>query len=103
MHDINWIRNNPELFDQSLSRRKVDPLSVELLTIDELRRKEITVLQQLQHERNDKSKAIGLIKDKSGSEFAKAKEAVELVNYGIEKLKIVIDELEKKLHSKLLI
>ena len=99
MHDINWIRNNTELFDQSLSRRKVDPLSVELLTIDELRRKEITVLQQLQHERNDKSKAIGLIKDKSGSEFAKAKEAVELVNYGIEKLKIVIDELEKKLHS----
>jgi seryl-tRNA synthetase len=99
MHDINWIRNDPELFDQALSRRKVNPFSEELLKIDELRRKEITLLQRLQHERNDKSKAIGLIKDKSGSEFIKAKEEVELVNSEIEKLKIVIDEYEKKLNS----
>jgi seryl-tRNA synthetase len=99
MHDINWIRNDPELFDQALSRRKVNPFSEELLKIDELRRKEITLLQRLQHERNDKSKAIGLIKDKSGSEFIKAKEEVELVNNEIEKLKIVIDEYEKKLNS----
>lgn len=99
MHDINWIRNDPELFDQALSRRKVNPFSEELLKIDESRRKEITLLQRLQHERNDKSKAIGLIKDKSGSEFTKAKEEVELVNNEIEKLKIVIDAHEKKLNS----
>ena len=99
MHDINWIRNNPELFDQALARRKVSPVSAELLEIDKLYRKEVTQLQQLQHVRNDVSKAIGQIKDKSGSEFVKAKEAVELVNHDIEKLKVVIDKLEEKLKS----
>lgn len=101
MHDIDWIRNNPELFDRALARRKVNSVSAEILEIDKLHRREVTQLQQLQHERNDKSKAIGQIKDKSGSEFAKAKEAVELVNNEIEELKIVIDGLEEKLKSTL--
>lgn len=95
MHDINWIRSNPELFDQALARRKVDQVSTKILEIDELRRKEVTKLQQLQHIRKHASKGIGLGKDKS--EFDK--EGVRKERRKIEESKIVIDKHEKELQS----
>jgi seryl-tRNA synthetase len=101
MHDINWIRNNPEEFNQGLIKRSFKPSSGEVVEIDEQRRKLITELQQLQQERNNKSKEIGHIKDKSGSEFTNAKKAVEVINNDIEKLNHKIEELESKLRAVL--
>ena len=59
MHDIKFIRENPEAFDAGLARRGVEPLSAALLSLDAERRSVATRMQEAQSRRNDASKAIG--------------------------------------------
>ncbi|HEY0439835.1 MAG TPA: serine--tRNA ligase, partial [Xanthobacteraceae bacterium] len=59
MHDIRWIRDNPEEFDRGLARRGLAPLAQELIALDERRRALITKLEQAQARRNAASKEIG--------------------------------------------
>src|SRR6478735_8184745 len=59
MHDIKWIRENPEAFDTALKRRGLEPLSAVLLAIDEERRAAIAKSEQAQARRNSASKEIG--------------------------------------------
>jgi seryl-tRNA synthetase len=87
MYDINWIKENLDLFKDSLSKRGENIDIDKLLLLDEERRKFIMEMQTLQQERNEKSKDIGAIKDKSGKEFKSAKEEVQKVNKKIEDLK----------------
>src|SRR2546429_483378 len=37
MHDIKWIRDNPNAFDSALKRRGLEPLASPLLSIDDKR------------------------------------------------------------------
>jgi seryl-tRNA synthetase len=64
MHDLKTIRDNPEAFDASLSRRGLDALSPKILALDSNRRAEMTRAQQMQAERNALSKEIGALKSK---------------------------------------
>ncbi|WP_299442876.1 serine--tRNA ligase [uncultured Rhodospira sp.] len=66
MHDIKWIRDNPEAFDQGLTRRGLAPLSAELLALDETRRTSQADLNALQARRNEASKSIGKVKKEGG-------------------------------------
>lgn len=59
MHDIRFIRDNPEDFDAALARRGLEPLSAELLALDTRIRAIKTQVQQNQARRNEASKAIG--------------------------------------------
>lgn len=59
MHDIRSIRENPAAFDAALARRGLDPVSGEIVALDEKRRAIATELQQGQARRNEASKAIG--------------------------------------------
>ena len=59
MHDIKWIRDNPEAFDRGLRRRGLDPQSGSLLAIDEQRRAAILKSEQAQARRNAASREIG--------------------------------------------
>ena len=59
MHDIKWIRENPDAFDAALKRRGLEPLSASLLAIDERRRAAILKSEQAQARRNAASKEIG--------------------------------------------
>ena len=59
MHDIRFIRDNPQAFDDALARRGLAPLSAQLLKLDEERRSLSTELQQSLAKRNEASKAIG--------------------------------------------
>jgi seryl-tRNA synthetase len=59
MHDIKWIRDNPEAFDAGLKRRGLEPMSQTLLAIDEKRRAAILRSEQAQARRNAASKEIG--------------------------------------------
>jgi seryl-tRNA synthetase len=59
MHDIRWIRENPQAFDAGLVRRGLAPLSASLLSIDEKRRAAILRSEQAQARRNAASKEIG--------------------------------------------
>ncbi len=62
MHDIRWIRDNPEAFDNALARRGLAPESVALVALDSRRREAQTEAQTLQSERNALSKEIGRAK-----------------------------------------
>src|SRR5580765_229069 len=59
MHDIKWIRDNPQAFDAALKRRGLEPSSSSLLAIDEQRRAAIMASEQGQARRNSASKEIG--------------------------------------------
>ncbi len=60
MHDIKLIRDNPDDFDKGRLRRGLDPLSKELLRLDDVRRAAILELQKAQERRNAASKEIGI-------------------------------------------
>jgi seryl-tRNA synthetase len=62
MHDIRWIRENPQAFDAGLARRGLAPQSAELLALDEKRRGAILKAEQAQARRNAASKEIGAAK-----------------------------------------
>lgn len=64
MHDIRSIRENPEAFDRGLARRGLDPVSADVLKLDEANRTITTELQDIQTRRNDASKQIGVLKGK---------------------------------------
>jgi seryl-tRNA synthetase len=59
MHDIRWIRDNPEAFDKALESRGLEPQAEGLVALDEKRRGLIAELQGLQERRNAASKEIG--------------------------------------------
>ena len=70
MHDIKWIRENPEAFDRGLRRRGLAPEASRLIAIDERRRAAILTLEQAQARRNAASKEIGeakKAKDEAGA------------------------------------
>lgn len=64
MHDIRWIRENPDAFDAGLGRRGLAPLSAQALVIDTDNRTITTELQDLQTRRKDASKQIGALRGK---------------------------------------
>jgi len=68
MHDIKFIRDNPDAFDAAMARRSLPPQSAEILKLDEALRTTQTKLQELQAARNAKSKEIGQIKSQKGEE-----------------------------------
>src|SRR5580692_9922505 len=59
MHDIKWIRDNPEAFDAALKRRGLEPMSAKLIALDQTRRNAIIAAEGAQARRNSASKEIG--------------------------------------------
>ena len=70
MHDIKWIRENPEAFDAGLAKRGLEPLSASLMALDEKRRSVVQSLQDMQSRRNAASKEIGAAMAQKNAELA---------------------------------
>ena len=83
MFDLKWIRENSELFDDGLRRRGLEPMSGEILAIDEERRSHLRALQDAQAKRNQASKAIGVAKASGDEEAAQNAigEVAEIKNF----------------------
>jgi len=64
MHDIKWIRENPEKFDHGLALRHLEPMSASLIELDARRRQAETAAQDIQTTRNSLSKQIGMAKSR---------------------------------------
>ena len=62
MHDIRMIRDNPAAFDAALSRRGIDGLSSQILTLDEERRAKILAAETAQADANAAAKQVGAAK-----------------------------------------
>ncbi len=64
MFDLNFIRENPEIFDAALAKRGADAASAGIIALDEKRRSVQTQLQECQAKRNSASKEIGALKSR---------------------------------------
>jgi seryl-tRNA synthetase len=71
MHDIRFIRDNPDAFDKALARRGLPPQAQHLIALDEQRRAKILALETAQARRNAASKEIGEAKKNKDEEKAK--------------------------------
>jgi seryl-tRNA synthetase len=71
MHDIRYIRDNPDAFDAALKRRGLEPESKRLIALDEERRTAIQKVEAAQARRNAASKEIGEAKKNKDEEKAK--------------------------------
>ena len=64
MHDIHFIRENPDAFDGAMARRGLEPQSGSILETDAKRRALQGQIQDMQSRRNVASKEIGMRKGK---------------------------------------
>jgi seryl-tRNA synthetase len=69
MHEIKWIRDNPDAFDRALARRGLEPQAARLIELDERRRAAIQKAEAALARRNGASREIGAAK-KSNDEAA---------------------------------
>src|SRR5689334_22259870 len=76
MHDIRWIRDNPEAFDRGLMRRGLEPQAQQIIALDEKRRKFVRLTQEAQTEANATSKLIGAAMARGDQEEATRLKAV---------------------------
>ena len=78
MHDLRYIRENPETFDAELGRRGAKAVSARILEIDAARRAAQTAFQEMQERRNTLSREIGKVKKEGGDADALMTEVLGL-------------------------
>jgi seryl-tRNA synthetase len=98
MHDIKWIRDNPDAFDQGLARRGLPGEAKRLIESDERRRDAIQKAEAALARRNAASREIGAAK-KSNEEAAAQTLMAEVARLKAEIPKL--EENEKKLSKEL--
>jgi seryl-tRNA synthetase len=64
MHDLRWIRENPDAFDRGLARRNLPPCAEPILALDREWRALETAAQESQAARNRLSREIGAAKSR---------------------------------------
>ena len=101
MHDIRFIRDNPDAFDTALGRRGIDPLAASILDIDARRRALQGQLQDLQSRRNVASKEIGALKGRGEDADALIKE-VATIKADMPRLEAEEGELAAALDAQLM-
>ncbi len=94
MHDIKWIRENPDAFDKGLSRRGIAGEAKRLVALDEERRAAILAFEQAQAARNAASKEIGEAKKNKDEARASALMAT------VAELKETLPQLEQSAKDK---
>jgi len=62
MINLNWILENPKLFDEAMRIREHDIRSDKIIVLNNKRKQNLTELQELQSQRNAVSKEIGVLK-----------------------------------------
>ena len=63
MHDITFIRENPDFFDELLKKRFIDPKSNEIISLDIKKRDILTKSQELRAERKSLSSSFANLND----------------------------------------
>ena len=100
MHDIKWIRDNPDAFDRGLARRGLPGEAKRLIEIDERRRAAIQKAEAALARRNAASREIGAAKKSNEeaaaqalmAEVARLKAEIPALEAGEKKLSKELDE-----------
>lgn len=91
MHDIKFIRENPEQFDAAMKKRQLEPLAQTILAADQEKRSLQTRIQNLQSERKTLAQTIGKLKSQGNNADAEQEKAREINQ--------TISDLEAQLES----
>ncbi|NNU17328.1 serine--tRNA ligase [Parvularcula sp. ZS-1/3] len=98
MHDIRWIKDNPELFDRAMVRRGDDARAADLIAIDEKRASTVKAMNDAQAEQKQVSKKIGAAKGQGDEAAAQA----AMAEVGALKNRVKeLEEEERQLAAKL--
>ena len=89
MHDINFIRENPEIFDELLKKRFIEPKSNIIISLDTKKRSILTKSQELRANRKTLSSSFSNLNDMDKIELQKK----------VQLIKNQIDELEKDIFN----
>ena len=89
MHDINFIRENPEIFDQLLKKRFIEPKSNIIISLDTKKRSILAKSQELRANRKTLSSSFSNLNDIDKIELQKK----------VQLIKNQIDELEKDIFT----
>ena len=89
MHDINFIRENPEIFDELLKKRFIEPKSNIIISLDTKKRSILTKSQELRANRKTLSSSFSNLNDIDKIELQKK----------VQLIKNQIDELEKDIFN----
>ena len=87
MHDINFIRENPDLFDELLKKRYITSKSSEIISLDTEKRGILTKSQELRAERKSLSSSFSKLNESEKSDLQKK----------VQLIKNEIDEIENKI------
>ncbi|QOL19566.1 serine--tRNA ligase [Candidatus Bodocaedibacter vickermanii] len=101
MHDLKWIREHSEAFDQGLATRGIDPLSQRILALDESHRAAVSEMQDLQTQRNSLAKDIGTAKA-SGQDATALLEKSNFIKVRLPELEHHEKALKDELHGLLM-
>jgi seryl-tRNA synthetase len=99
MHDLRWIRENPEEFDRGLARRGLPPRAAEVLDLDKEWRALQTAAEEAQGVRNRLSREVGAAKKRGEpadallAEIAQRKETEAVTVSRAAELRRQLDEL----------
>ena len=89
MHDIKFIKNNPELFDAGLKKRNLEPLSGEIISLYNNYLKVLSQKEEFQKKRNNLTKEISILSKQQSLE------RVEILKKEVLKIKESINLFEK--------
>ncbi|MDA9573656.1 serine--tRNA ligase [Rickettsiales bacterium] len=94
MLDIKIIRQNPDFFNQEMKKRSCNISAENLIALDEEKRSNINILQQLQSQRNSIAKKIAQSKN-DGNESPEIFEESKKINKKIAEIELNIKENNK--------
>ncbi|MCL3882808.1 serine--tRNA ligase [Marivita sp. GX14005] len=103
MHDIRAIRENPAAFDAALARRGSEPVSSEILALDEARRAAILEAETAQADQNRAAKEIGKAKAAGDdAQFARLRDEVSAKKAEVARMQARAKELDAELQTLLM-
>lgn len=100
MFDLRFIRTQPEVFDQGLKRRGLDPLSAQILEIDRQHRYALTESQARQAGLNAAAKNYAVVKN-AGGNLQELTQNLEKIKQELKDYKQQGDQLEIELNQLL--
>ncbi|WP_019961490.1 serine--tRNA ligase [Woodsholea maritima] len=102
MHDIRFIRENPDVFDAAMARRSLEPQAARLIDLDSDRRSATSALQEVETQRNAMSKQIGAAKAKGDEgEFERLRAEVERLKGEMDRLNAEAEKADELLNQHL--
>ena len=101
MHDLKYIRSNPEEFHRKLLRRGVEVNLKEILSLDEKRRETTRKLDRMREQRNKVSKEIGNRK-KAGEDVSEARQEMIHLGEDLKKIEADVRDIDEQIRNHLI-